>query len=332
MLRKTILISITLLVSMSSFGQLPKLTFTPHWLPQAQFAGYYVAQQKGFYEEEGIEVEIVHPSASVMATDRLIKEESDIISLFLITALSEKIKGVNLVNIAQLSQNSALLFIAKKSSNISALEDLNGKRIGIWEGGFDEVPKALIRSNNYQVTWIPILTSVSLFMIDGIDAMTVMWYNEYDQIINSGINADELSTFFYSDYGFNIPEDGIYCLNKTYLQRKDDLQKFVKGTLQGWEYAKTHKEETLEIVLNLMKKEHIPTNLAHQSWMLDRILELLEPGSKNTEKGRLIESDYQKTLSILSGEGSSNILPLFNDFYKPVIERKILNQPQEKSK
>ncbi len=82
---------------------MPQITFSPHWLPQVQFAGYYVAQQKGFYNLEGIDVDIVHPSASVMATDRLISEKSDIISLFLITALTQRYKNLDLVNIAQIS-------------------------------------------------------------------------------------------------------------------------------------------------------------------------------------------------------------------------------------
>lgn len=322
MLLKIVLIFFLLLFNIVSPAQLPKIIFTPHWLPQAQFAGFYVAQKKGFYEQEGIDVEIIHPSASVMATDRLIKEESDVISLFLTTALSKKSNGMEIVNIAQFSQNSALLFVTKTENNINTLEDLNGKKIGIWESGFEEVPCALIKSNNIKVDWVQILESINMFMIGGVDAMTVMWYNEYDQIINSGINVDELTTFFMSDYGYNIPEDGIYCLEKTLLQRKGDLQKFVKGTLKGWEYAKTHKKETLEIVLDLMKQQHIATNLAHQSWMLDRLLELIEPGTKKVEKGELAESDFYEMQRILIEGGYVDKNISFEDFYKPVIENK----------
>jgi len=303
-----------------SFGQLPEITFTPHWLPQAQFTGYYIAQEKGFYEEEGIKVNIVHPSASVMATERLVNEKSDVISLFLVTALAERNKGIDMVNIAQLSQNSALLFVTKKEGAVSSIEGLDGKRIGIWESGFDEVPKALIASTNFKVTWVPVLSSINMFMIGGIDAMTVMWYNEYDQIINAGINDDELNKFFFSDYGFNVPEDGIYCLKKTWLTRKDDLRKFVRGTLRGWEYTKAHKEEALEVVLALMRKEHIATNLAHQSWMLDRMLELIEPGSKNVRKGQLARPDFEKTQNLLIEMGYYDIPCRFEDFYTPVLD------------
>jgi len=317
--RKSTLLFSFILFSLFAFSQLPKITFSPHWLPQAQFAGYYMALEKGFYTQEGIDVKIVHPSASVMATERLESEQSDIISLFLVSALSMKNRGLDMVNVAQMSQNSALLFVAKKSSNISKLSDLNGKRIGIWESGFDEIPKALINSSNYKVTWVPILSTINLFMLDGIDAMTVMLYNEFDQIINAGINPEELNTFLCSDFGYNIPEDGLYCLNKTWLTRKEDLQKFVRASLKGWEYAKENKQETLDVVLNLMKEEHIPTNLAHQKWMLDKMLELIEPGTKNVKKGELSESDFHKTQSILIEEGYIEKKINLTEFYKPVL-------------
>jgi NitT/TauT family transport system substrate-binding protein len=320
MTRKLLLILTFIFSGTVLFAQLPKIIFTPHWLPQAQFSGYYIAQEKGFYKELGIDVEIAHPSASVMATERLRNGESDIISLFLITALALKSNDLDLVNIAQWSQNSALLFVTKKESGLSKLSDLNGKKIGIWESGFDEVPKALVNSNNYNVTWVPILSTINLFMLGGIDAMTVMSYNEYDQIINSGINPDELNTFFFSDYGYNIPEDGLYCLNKTFETRKEDLQKFLKATMKGWEYAKANKQETLDIVLALMKKEFIPTNIAHQRWMLDKVLEQMEPGTKNVMKGELAEPDFHKTQNLLIEGGYLKEKIGFGEFYKPAGE------------
>ncbi|MFW9613096.1 MAG: ABC transporter substrate-binding protein [Macellibacteroides fermentans] len=297
---------------------LPQITFTPQWLPQAQFAGYYVAQNKGFYRSEGLAVRIVHPSVSVNAVESLINGQSDIISLFLTTALSFKDLGVDLVNMGQISQNSALLFVSKKEKHITKLSDLDGKKIGIWKSGFDEVAKALIRSHNYKVEWVPILSSVNLFLSGYLDAMTVMWYNEYDQIIQAGVNEDELNTFFFSDFGFNIPEDGLYCLNKTAIQRKEDLEKFVRASLKGWEYAKDHREETLEIVLEEMKRAHVPTNKAHQAWMLDKVLSMIEPGKKNVKKGALSESDFDKTQKILIEGGYMKKRVDFQEFYKSV--------------
>jgi len=319
MIRNFIALFFFVFLNLFSFGQLSKLTFTPHWLPQAQFAGYYVADKMGYYRSEGLDVKIVHPSASVNAVQSLANGHTDIISLFLISAISSKNSGIDLVNIGQFSQNSALLFVAKKERGINKLSDLNGKEIGVWSSGFDEVGKALMKSDNFNVAWVPILSTINLFMIGGIDAMTVMWFNEYDQIINSGLNKDELNTFFFSDYGYNIPEDGIYCLSKTLSQRKGDLEKFMRATLKGWEWAKEHRAETVDIVLEIMKKEHIPTNKTHQMWMLNKVLELIEPGTKNVKKGELAESDFYKAQSILIDGGYMNSKIGFNEFYKPVL-------------
>ncbi|MCF8361498.1 MAG: ABC transporter substrate-binding protein [Prolixibacteraceae bacterium] len=301
-------------------AQQSSLTFTPQWLPQAQFAGYYVALEKGFYTDEDLTVEIKHPSASVNATEMLKNNTADVISLFLVSAMKARNEKFKLVNIGQLSQHSALMFVTHKKSGIEKLNQLDGKRIGIWKSGFDEVPKALMQSNNYEVEWIPILSSINMFMIGGIDAMTVMWYNEYDQIINAGINPDELNTFRFADFGCDIPEDGLYCLESTYLQRKPDLEKFVQATMRGWKYAKENKEEALEIVLSEMKKAHVPTNLTHQKWMLECMLELMEPGTKNVKKGELAEIDFHKTRNMLKEGNYINSNISFNSFYKPVLK------------
>lgn len=322
MLRKTLFVIVLMFIGIALSAQLHKIVFSPHWLPQAQFAGYYMADKMGFYKAEGIDVEIVHPSASVNVTELLKNGKSDIISLFLITAIAAKNKGIDLVNIAQLSQNSAMLFVTKKDRNIENLSDLNGKKIGVWESGFGEVGQALIAANNLKVEWVPILSSINLFMIGGIDAMTVMWYNEYNQIINAGIEPDELNTFFFSDYGFNIPEDGLYCLNSTLINRKDDLAKFVRASYKGWDYVKSHQAEALDYVLDLMKKEHVPTNKAHQTWMLDKVLQLMESGNKKVYKGQLSESDFQMTQSILIQEGYFSKKIPFNEFYKSVLYAK----------
>ncbi len=320
-MKRLIITLLSFFICVEIFGQpMPKLVFTPHWLPQAQFAGYYVADKMGFYKEEGIDVQITHPSASVNAAEMLIDGQSDMVSLFLTTAISYRNSGPELINICQISQNSALLFVSKKEKNMTNLSDYNGKRIGIWKSGFDEVPKALLRSNNYTVEWVPLHSTVNLFMIGGIDAMTVMWYNEFHTIINNGLDEDELNTLMFSDYGHNIPEDGIYCLKKTYDERKPELEKFIKASLKGWEYAKNNKEKTIEIVLDIMRKEHVATNKSHQTWMLDKVLHLIEPGKKDIDIGELDESDFHKTQNVLYEGNYINKRFEFNEFYMPLLD------------
>lgn len=319
-IQKPGLLLLFMLMVLFAQSQRPKLVFAPHWLPQAQFAGYYVAQEKGFYKEAGIEVEIIHPSANVQVTSMLASGKADVVSLFLITGLSFKNQGLDLVNIGQISQHSSILFVTKKSRGISRLSQLNGKKIGVWKSGFDEVPKALMAEKNYQVEWVPILSTVNLFMMDGIDAMTVMSYNEYDQIINCGLNEDELNVFPAGEFGFDVPEDGLYCLRSTLGTKKAEIGKFLAATLKGWAYAEENREYAIDVVLNRMKVAHLPANRVHQEWMLDTILQLNKPGNKGVKPGELAEKDFQKAFSILKNLYQTNADCLYNDFYQSLLK------------
>jgi NitT/TauT family transport system substrate-binding protein len=309
-----------LFLSLFAEAQLSKLIFSPQWLPQAQFAGYYVAKEMGFYKEAGIDVEIVHPTTSLQVTAMLKNGKADVISLFLTTALTCKNQGLDIVNIGQISQHSAILIVTKKSSGIQELGQLDGKKIGIWKSGFDELPKALIAEKNLKVEWIPILSTVNLFMLGGIDAMTVMSYNEYNQIINSGLDKNELNVFPLSDFGFDIPEDGLYCLKSTYENKKTALSKFLLASLKGWDYSAKNESIAMDIVLNNMLIAHVPANKAHQQWMLGKILELINRGHKNVKPGELLEADFLNAQSIINKRDKSSTTYTFTDFYKKLIE------------
>jgi NitT/TauT family transport system substrate-binding protein len=318
-LRHYCILLLFIFVSFAMQAQPQKLTFMPHWLPQAQFAGYYVAQDQGFYKQAGIEVEILHPSASINALTYLNEGKTDIISLFLITALHAIDSGMNLVNIAQISQNSAIMFVTRKSDGLATIAEFNNRKVGIWRAGFREAPQALLDKYGVEVEWVPILSTTNLFMLGGIDIMTVMWYNEYNQLYLNGIDHDELNTFFLSDYGFNIPEDGLYVINHTAETRQDDLSAFIEASLRGWEYAKQNTEYALDLVINIMRTANIPSNKAHQKWMLEKIFEL-----QNTEKigispTELKKDDFLKAVEIYNNYKGVEMSIDYNQFFQPVL-------------
>jgi len=314
-----IIVCMICLAAPASAGQAQQasITYTPHWMPQSQFAGYYVALDRGYYRDAGLDVTIRHPSATENVVETLRNGECDVISLFLMTALEARDKGTDMVNICQLSQNSAQLFVTKASSGISRPEQLNGKRIGAWEAGFREIPEAVLQQAGSVVTWVPIVSSVNLFLQGGIDAMVVMLYNEYDVIINCGVNENELNRIFCSEHGFNIPEDGLYALGDSYSSRPDVFRRFVAASLKGWETAFAEKDYALDLVMKEMKSANVPSNRAHQQWMLDKMEELFKPGQKPVAEGELWQEDYQKAFSILSNMGRmTQTSPDFQAFYK----------------
>lgn len=319
--RKTILFFFALIfLASNSFADKKTIVFGAQWLPQAQFAGYYVAHDQGFYDEAGIDVKIIHPTANVNTLEYLVNGQADVVSLFLITAISNRFGGLDLINIGQLSQQSAIMFVSRKSSGIESLEDFEGKSVGVWMSGFQEVPYSVMASNNVQVEWVPILGSVNLFLMNGLDAMTVMWYNEYKRIYLSGVDHSELNTFFVADYDYNVPEDGLYVLPHTREEKYDELKAFLEASLRGWEYAAANREYTIELVVRLMREAHIPASYAHQRWMLNKILEQHQPDGSDSERLHLHKSDFEKALDIIQNFQSVSAAFTYEDFFKPVIK------------
>ncbi|MCD4772851.1 MAG: ABC transporter substrate-binding protein [Bacteroidales bacterium] len=314
---RIILIFLTsFVISVSGITQeLTKLRYLPHWLAQAQFAGYYIAKEKGIYEKYGLDVEIQKGGPLYPSIRELKNGKCDIVSMFLSGAIKAKNKGVVLVDICQLSKRSALMFISKKKSGITKPEDFNGKKIGVWRSDFQELPCGFLKKYNIDATIVPITNTVNLFYYDGVDVLCVMWYNEYHQILNFGIDYDELDIFFFTNYGLNFPEDGIFCTEEFYKNNKKACQDFAKATLEGWKYAFEHEDESLELVIKYMQEANVPANIPHQKWMFNRMYDVYI-SENNKLNGELLKEDFLKTAKILLESGKINTIPDFDNFNK----------------
>lgn len=262
---------ITLSLLSVSLLQAQRIIFTPQWLPQAQFAGYYIAKEKGFYAEEGLEVEIKHPSASYSAFNRMVDGNSHIVTMQLPQALTAIDRGFPLVNILQTSQHNSLLIVPRNDS-IDNIYDLRNRRVGIWKVGFGETAKILNKKHGLNIEWIQHLQGINLLISGAIDAILAMKYNEYWQIMASGIQPKNV--FAMADYGLDIPEDGLYVSRSYYEEHPEKIKAFARASKRGWEWAMKNPEETLEIIIGIMKKYNVTTNIYHQRWMLNEILKL----------------------------------------------------------
>jgi NitT/TauT family transport system substrate-binding protein len=295
---------------------LKQVSFVSLWLPQAQFAGYYVALEKGIYKKYGLEVTIIdggpdHPPFKLLEEGKV-----DFSVMWLSTGIEKKSQGVPLVNIAQIVQKSGLMLVAKKSSGIKSPEDLNNKKVGLWDADFEIQPRAFFKKYNLKVKVVPQSYTVNLFLRDGVDVASAMWYNEYHTIINSGYDPGELTTFFFYDYGLNAPEDGIYTLEKTVINDPATCRAFVKASLEGWRYAFENTDETVDIVLKYMEKAHLPANRVHQKWMLERMRDLVSVNGTYDDMGSLSADDYHKVGESLQENGLIKEIPGFAKFYE----------------
>lgn len=251
--------------------QAQRIVFTPQWTPQSQFAGYYVAQEMGFYQEAGVEVDFQHPSASYSAVNRLLEGSSDIITQQLVQAMIAIDRGMPMVHVLQTSQHNALVLVSK-SDSLRTLEDLKGKKVGVWKSGFGELAYIMDTEKNLDIQWIPFLESVNLFLSGAIDATLAMGYNEYLKIRASGHEDKPVIRFSETEYDY--PEDGLYVSTDFYQRHPDKVKAFVEASRKGWEWAHEHPEETLDIVMKWAEKESVHTNRIHQQWMLEQILSL----------------------------------------------------------
>ena len=270
---------LTVMTCISAKAQQDKLIFTPQWTAQAQFAGYYVAQEMGFYYKAGIDVEIVHPSVTQSAINRIRNNESQATTLQLAQAMEIINDGIPLVNILQTSMNNAMVIVSSRGMN--PLKQY-GAKVGIWNAGFGQVAIGMSIKENLNYRWIPFATNVNLFVSGAIDATLAMSYNEYYQLVQTGIELSDENVYRFRDHGYNIQEDGVYVTKDFYEKNKDLAERFAVASQQGWEWAIQNPEETLEIVMMYVQKEHIATNRVLQKLMLDEVLSLL----KDRESGQ----------------------------------------------
>lgn len=293
------------------------VSFIPQWIPQSQFAGYFAAYEQGIYRNHGLEVEILRGGPDFPPSELLEKGTAQFGTMFLSTALQRRAQGTRLVNIGQVVHRSSLMLIAKKSSGIHAPKDMNGKKVGLWGAEFQIQPQAFFKNYNLSVTTIPQSTTINLFLRNGVDVASAMWYNEYHLVLNAGIDPDEMTTFFFSDHDLNFPEDGIYCLEETYRQNPDVCCRFVQASLEGWRWAFEHQAEALDIVMRYTADGNAGTNRVHQKWMLERMKDIiLLPGS-SAPRGILKEEDYQRVAQTLKKGGFIAAIPSYSEFYCP---------------
>ena len=247
------------------------MVFTPQWTAQAQFAGYYVAEAKGFYREAGVKVRIEHPSATQPAMSRLRKNECQATTLQLCQALEIVDDGIPLVNILQTSMNNAMVIVSARDKDPLTQK---GARVGIWSVGFGQLAICMSIKDHLNYEWVRYAQNVNLFVAGALDATLAMSYNEYYQLVQAGIKMTDKNVYRFCDHGYNVQEDGVYMTRDYYETHKDQAHRFAQASRKGWEWAAAHPQEALDIVMQYVDKNQIATNRVMQRLMLTEVLRL----------------------------------------------------------
>jgi len=247
----------------------------PAWQPQAQFAGYYIALEKGFYKEAGIDVTIEHigVNSSRSPIERLSDGEVDIIVANPIQAILSRDKGHPVKNVLQVNQTTGMMIVSHKP--ISGPISLEGLSIARWKSGFNEICEVCCRANGINVNWVPILGGINVFLAEAVDATVVMTYAEYFDLVEAMGDIPKENTLRFSDCGYDIPEDGLYVTEEYLNAHPETVRKFCEATRKGWNWCLENREEAVDIIMAYLKSLGVRTNHFHQSSMLDEMLQLM---------------------------------------------------------
>jgi NitT/TauT family transport system substrate-binding protein len=286
------------------------VTLQLKWVTQAQFAGYYVALDKGFYDEEGLNVTIKPGGPDIAPTQVLAGGGADVTVDWMPSALSAREIGLPMVNIAQPFKSSGMMLTCRKDAGIATTDDFKGKTLGVWFFG-NEFPflswmsKLEIPTDGSAegVTVLKQGFNVDPLLQKQAACVSTMTYNEYWQVIDAGLTADDLQVFKYEDQGVATLEDGLYVLEDKLSDPafEDKMVRFVRASMKGWKYAETHPDEAAEIVLD--NDASGAQTEKHQKRMMAEVAKLTS-GSN----GALDEADYARTVASLLSGGSDPVI------------------------
>ena len=307
---------ITTLILAASLGMVStmtlagdKVTLQLKWVTQAQFAGYFVAKDKGFYKDEGLDVTIKPGGPDVAPPQVIAGGGADVIIDWMPSALASREKGLALVNIAQPFKRSGMMLTCRKDSGVKTPSDFPGRTLGVWFYG-NEYPflswmSQLGVATDGSAGGVTVLKQG--FNVDPIlqkqaYCVSTMTYNEYWQIIDAGLGADELVTFKYEDQGVATLEDGLYVLEDNLNDPAfvDKMARFVRASMKGWAWARENSDAAADIVLE--NDETGAQTEKHQRRMMGEINKLTAGG------GKLAEGDYERTVATLMSGGSDPVI------------------------
>jgi NitT/TauT family transport system substrate-binding protein len=303
-------------------GDLTKVTLQSKWVVQAQFAGYYAAKDQGYYEDEGLDVDIRPGGPDIVPEQVVLGGQAEFGINWLDSTLATRDKGQNIVNIAQVFTRSGMTEVTWKDSGLDEITDLKGKKVGVWLGGNEHKLFAALNKNGIdpqkdaEIVAQPF--DMELFLKRDIDAAAAMTYNELAQVLETK-NADtgqlhsidELNVMKMSDLGTGALEDGIF-VREDWIEdgeNRETAEKFLKASFRGWIYCRDNPDACVDIVL----KNGPTLGEGHQRWQMNEINKLIWPAPNGIG---IMEADSWDITKEIALDGKVISKPASDDAYR----------------
>ena len=280
------------------------------WVTQTQFAGYYVAQDKGFYEAEGLNVTIKAGGPDIGPMSVLAGGGADVAVDWMPSALAAREQGFANVNIAQPFAGSGMMLVCRKDRGVNSVADLKGKNLYVWYYG-NEWPflswmnKLGLATDGSDGGVSGVRQGWDILPLTQGDAncVSAMAYNEYWQVLAEGLTPEELTVFKYEDEGVATLEDGLYVKEENLSDPAfvDRMVRFVRASMKGWKYAEANQAEAAQIVVD--NDDSGAQTVEHNTIQMGEIAKLTA-GSN----GALSEADFNRTVSSLMTGGSDPVI------------------------
>lgn len=276
------------------------------WFIQAQFAGYFAAQDQGFYADQCLDVTIVEGGVDITPQTELATGNVDFAVSWVSKALASREAGADIVDIAQVFQRSGTLQVSFKDKNITSPADFAGKKIGNWGFGNEfEIFAALTKAGldpASDVTLVQQQFDMVGLLTGDIDAAEAMTYNEYAQVLEA-VNpatgelytADDFNVISYEDAGVGMLQDAIWASGERLAsdaEYADTAARFVAASLQGWAYCRDNVESCRDIVLAKGSK----LGASHQLWQMNEVNKLIWPAAGGV--GFIDDAAWNRTASL----------------------------------
>lgn len=290
------------------------ITLQLKWVPQAQFGGYYVALDKGYYRQAGLDVTI-KPGGPQIAPEQVVASGGADFGIDWLSALlAARDKGVNLVNVAQIYQATGMRLITFKSSGITNVRQLRGKKVGVWPSGNEYQFFALMNKLGFvparkYVTVVGQTFTMDQFLQHQIDVAHAMTYNELGVVLEHGIPLSRLRVFNYNNLGIIVLEDGIFAKPAWLSSHRAAAVAFLRASIRGWQFAVAHPDIAGRISFNHTQPG--TTTLAHQVYMARNVAKLITygPGAMHTV-GYMSPAAFHTTWTILKQQGIISKAPV----------------------